>query len=350
MKKRVLVTGGMGYIGSHTVVDLLTNDFDVVIADNLYNSNLKVLEFIYEITGRKPVFYQVDLTDPELTENVFDHEEAFDVVIHFAALKSVGESVEIPLRYFENNLISLLNILHCMEKYKCENIVFSSSATIYGDPDSVPIRETDRKKDALSAYGSTKQMGEEILEKIAKAGKIKAISLRYFNPVGAHSSGLLGEYPSLKPNNLMPIISKVATGEIDQLTIYGNDYDTPDGTCLRDYIHVVDLADAHVKSCRKMLDVSYNADFKEINLGTGIPYSVLDLIKSFEAVNHLKLNYVFGPRRPGDAVALYADPGLANKFLNWKAERNIDDMVRDSWNWEKRIYGMAASADNLVKK
>lgn len=337
MKRKVLVTGGLGFIGSHTVVELLQKDYEVVIADNLSNSRLFILDRIKSITGKCPEFYQIELCDSASVNRLFDGEKKFDAIIHFAAFKAVGQSMNEPLKYFRNNLISLLNLLEAMEVRNYKNLVFSSSATVYGDPDQLPVNEITEFKKALSAYGSTKQMGEEILEKIAATGKIKVISLRYFNPVGAHSSGLIGELPLGKPNNLMPFITQTAIGKQDKLIVYGKDYETTDGTCVRDYIHVVDLAMAHVKSCDKLIS-SENSFFCEVyNIGTGKGNSVLEILNCFEKENNLKLKYEFGERRPGDAAIVYADITKAKENLEWEAEKELKDMVIDSWNWEKQL-------------
>jgi UDP-glucose 4-epimerase len=281
------------------------------------------------------------LCDSAAINLLFRTENKFDAVIHFAAFKAVGESMRLPLKYFRNNLVSLMNLLDVMQVYQCRNIVFSSSATVYGAPDELPVKETTPFKKALSAYGSTKQMGEEILEKIAGTGSLNVISLRYFNPVGAHPSGLIGELPLGRPNNLMPFVTQTAIGKQEQLTVYGNDYETPDGTCVRDYIHVVDLAKAHVKSCDKLLSVDKQVPFDIYNIGTGFGISVLEIIKCFEKENRIKLKYVIGERRYGDAAAIYADVTKASEVLNWKAEKTLADMVTDSWRWEKQLGGIS---------
>ena len=338
MKEKILVTGGIGYIGSHTVVELLQHGYDVVIADNLCNSNFGVLESIETITQKHPFFYNIDVCNKAALSSLFEKEEPFDAVIHFAAYKAVAESVQKPLKYFKNNLQSLLNLLECMLAVGCSNIVFSSSATVYGDPDELPVKETSTYKKSLSAYGSTKQMGEDVLEKTVSAENVKAISLRYFNPAGAHESTLIGELPLGTPNNLMPFITQTAIGKIKQLTVYGNDYDTADGSCIRDYIHVMDLAKAHVKSCERMIENKMEAAYEVFNIGTGIGFSVLELINSFKKENNVQLNYTIGPRRAGDAAAIYADVSKANTVLHWKAEKNMVDMVKDSWRWEMKLH------------
>lgn len=338
MKKKILVTGGMGYIGSHTVVELLQHGYEVVIADNLVNAQERVLQHIDTITGKKPLFYCMDVCNREALIQLFEQEKYFDTVIHFAAFKAVAESVQQPLKYFRNNLGSLISLLECMQQYACTNIVFSSSATVYGDPDVLPVTETTPFKKALSAYGSTKQMSEEILEKAAATVIVKAISLRYFNPVGAHGSGLLGELPSGTPNNLMPFVTQTAIGKLKQLTVFGNDYPTPDGFCVRDYIHVVDLAKAHVKACERMIGSKENKPYEVFNIGTGKGLSVMEVIRAFEKENNLQLQYIIGERRVGDAAAIYAAVEKANSILQWRAEKNIADMVKDAWRWEKALH------------
>lgn len=335
MKKKILVTGGLGFIGSHTVVELINGGFEPIIADNLYNSELFILDRINQITGVNPIFENIDLTDFEATKALFQKYPDIELVIHFAAYKAVGESMTEPIKYFKNNLISLLNIADCIQNSKSGKIVFSSSATVYGDAENLPIYENEPLKPALSAYGSTKQMGEEILEKISSANKVKAISLRYFNPVGAHPSSLIGELPRGIPNNLMPYITQTAIGKRDELTIFGNDYSTPDGTAIRDFIHVVDLAIAHVRACERML--SEDSDFKNYevyNIGTGNGVSVLELIKAFEKVNSIKLPYVFGNRRAGDTECNFAHVSKATELLKWKAKYSVFDMVKHAWQWE----------------
>jgi UDP-glucose 4-epimerase len=336
-KKKILVTGGLGFIGSHTSVALIKAGFEVVIMDDLSNSQLFILDNIEKIAGVKPAFYKIDMKDNEKLREFFNSEKNIDAVIHFAASKAVGESMEKPLKYFRNNIFSLVNLLDAMELHKIRNIVFSSSATVYGDPDELPATENTALKPALSAYGSTKQMGEDILQKVAATGKIDAISLRYFNPVGADSSALLGELPIGTPNNLMPFVTQVAAGIREKLTVFGNDYDTPDGTCVRDYIHVTDLAEAHVKSCEKLLNNKVENNYEVFNIGTGNGISVLEIIKAFEKYNRIKLNYTIGARRPGDAPSIYADASLAANVLGWKAVLGLKDMVTSAWEWQKKI-------------
>jgi UDP-glucose 4-epimerase len=336
MKKSILITGGLGFIGSHTAIELIQEGFDVVIVDNQVNSESFILDRIEQITGYLPVYYCLDVCDELAIEQIFENHQ-IDAVIHFAALKAVGESVEKPIKYFKNNINSLLSILSVMEMFNCSSIVFSSSATVYGDADKFPIDETFLFKKSLSAYGSTKQFGEDILEKVSKSSTIKSMALRYFNPVGAHPSGLLGELPIGKPNNLMPYLTQFAANKLENFTVYGNDYSTKDGTCLRDYIHVVDLAKAHVKSCIYLLENSNVKSFDAINIGTGKANSVFELIAKFEEVNYVKLNYKIGNRRLGDAEVIYGSVDKAYNVLNWKAELTLNDMVRDAWNWQLNI-------------
>lgn len=334
---KVLVTGGMGFIGSHTVVELIESGYEPVIADDLSNAELFILDNIQAITGKRPVFYEIDVADTNSLSHVFKTEKNITQVIHFAAFKAVGESYHQPLKYFRNNLLSLINLLEVMNANDCKRIVFSSSATVYGDPDEVPVKETAAIKKALSSYGSTKQMGEEILEKVVQAGGLNAIALRYFNPVGAHASGLLGELPKGVPNNLMPYITQVAAGVREQLTVFGNDYDTPDGTCIRDYIHVVDLAKAHVSACNRLAALSVSDSYEAFNIATGNGVSVKELIECFEASNGVKVNYTIGARRKGDTPVLFADPTNANRVLQWQATLGIEAMVTSAWNWQKNI-------------
>ncbi len=326
----VLVSGGMGYIGSHTTVELLNAGFDVVIADDLSNSKELVKDRIEKITGKTTKFYKVDLTNEEEAEKVF-LENDIDSVIHFAAFKAVGESVEKPLEYYYNNITSALVMLRLMRKYNCKNFVFSSSATVYGDAKIVPITE-DSPLSATNPYGRTKLMIEDMLRDIAKADPTLNVAiLRYFNPVGAHKSGTIGEDPNGIPNNLMPYITKVAVGELKKLRVFGNDYPTHDGTGVRDYIHVVDLAQGHVKALEKL---KTNPGLVTYNLGTGNGYSVLDVVKAFAEASGREIPYEIVDRRPGDIATCYADPKLANEELGWTAERGIKEMCEDSWRWQ----------------
>ena len=334
----ILVTGGAGYIGSHTLVELLAEGHDVFVIDNLCNSSRKALERVEKISGKKVPFCEVDMRDREGLEKVFA-ENSFDCCIHFAGLKAVGESVVKPWEYYENNVYGTLILVDVMRRHGCRNIIFSSSSTVYGDPDSIPVTEKSPKKECTNPYGRTKSMLEDILSDLnaadVRTGAEKpwnVVLLRYFNPIGAHPSGLIGEDPSGIPNNLMPYITQVAVGKRELLHVFGNDYDTPDGTGVRDYIHVVDLARGHVKA---LAAIERNCGVAVYNLGTGKGYSVLDIVKAFEKASGVKIPYVIDPRRPGDIAANYADPSKAEKELGWKASFGIEDMCRDSWNWQK---------------
>ncbi len=328
---RILVTGGMGYIGSHTVVELLNNSDEVIIIDNLVNSSEKVLENIRQITKKDAKFYNFDLRNKHLLQAVFS-ENQIDAVIHFAGFKAVGESVEKPIKYYDNNIMSTLVLCEVMSEYNVKKMVFSSSATVYGSPKSLPIKE-DFELSTTNPYGSSKLMIENILTDLQKSDDEWAIVLlRYFNPVGAHASGLIGEDPKGIPNNLMPYIAKVAIGELECLNVFGDDYYTHDGTGVRDYIHVVDLALGHLKALDK---IKNDAGLFIYNLGTGQGYSVLDMVKSFERVNNVKVEYKIAPRRPGDVASCYADPSKAKKELNWVAKRGIDEICKDEWNFIK---------------
>jgi UDP-glucose 4-epimerase len=336
-KKKVLITGGLGYIGSHTAVELMLSGHDVVIADDLSNSRYFILDRIEKITHHRPVFYQMDVCDKKQLEELFTKETPVDIAIHFAAFKAVAESVTDPLKYYRNNIDSLLSLLEQMQEAGCSNLVFSSSATVYGMPQELPLKESTAFSKSLSAYGSTKQICEDMLEKVCQAGKLDAISLRYFNPVGAHESALIGELPLGTPNNLMPFITQTAIGKQNQLIVYGKDYPTPDGTCIRDYIHVVDLAKAHLAACESLVEKKNQPSYDVFNIGIGKGLSVMEMISTFEEVNGIKLNYHMGDRRPGDAAEVYADVTKAEKILKWKAEKNTRDMVKDAWRWEKAI-------------
>lgn len=325
----ILVTGGAGYIGSHTCVELLEKGEEIVIVDNFSNSKPEVLDKIKDITGKKFKFYEVDLLDKTKLEKVFQ-DNHIEEVIHFAGLKAVGESVKKPIEYYHNNITGTLVLLELMKKYNCKKIVFSSSATVYGNPKTVPIKE-DFPLSTTNPYGSTKLMIEQILKDVAVAdNEFSCILLRYFNPIGAHESGLIGENPNGIPNNLMPYIARVATGQYEKLNVFGNDYDTPDGTGVRDYIHVVDLAKGHIKAIEKARNMK---GVEAYNLGTGKGYSVLDLVKTFEKVNNVTVKYEIVPRRPGDIAICYADTSKAREELGWVAEKDIEDMCRDTWNF-----------------
>jgi UDP-glucose 4-epimerase len=339
--KKILVTGGLGFIGSHTVVELQKEGFQVVIIDDLSNSSIKVLEGITEITGQSPIFEQLDLKEKSSVEQFFKIHNDIEGVIHFAASKAVGESVDKPLLYYENNLNTLIYILKEVVNLEVSNFIFSSSCTVYGQADELPILEKAPVKKAESPYGNTKQIGEEIILDTSKVyNRFKAISLRYFNPIGAHESAKIGELPLGVPQNLVPFITQTAAGLRDQLSVFGNDYPTPDGTCIRDYIHVVDLAKAHVVALKRLLDKSNVSNYEVFNIGTGKGSSVLEVIQSFEKVSGLKLNYKIAPRRSGDVIQAYADTTKSNNELGWKATLSLDDAMRTAWNWEKQIRNL----------
>jgi len=334
---KILVTGGTGFIGSHTVVELQQKGYDVIVVDNLSNSTIEVLDNIQKITGIRPEFEQFDLADEKLTSAFFRKHTEINAIIHFAAFKAVGESVEKPLMYYRNNLFSLLNILNGMKENGINNFVFSSSCTVYGQPDELPVKESSPIKKAFCPYGNTKQISEDIIFDTADVTDLKAIALRYFNPIGAHESALIGELPLGVPNNLIPYITQTAIGKREFLRVFGNDYDTPDGTPIRDYIHVVDLAKAHVIAVDRMLNGKMKKQCEIFNLGTGNGFSVLEVINSFEKVSGVKLNYKIVDRRPGDVIEVWADTSFANKELGWKAEKGLDEMMLSAWNWEKAL-------------
>lgn len=327
---RILVTGGAGYIGSHTVVELMQEGHEVVIVDNFYNSKPEALDNIAKITGKRPAFYEVDCCDLEAMEKVFQDNQ-IDGAIHFAGYKAVGESVQKPMEYYQNNLLSTLVLCQLLRKYNCKNLIFSSSATVYGNPHTVPIQEDFPLGPTTNPYGTTKLMIENILRDIyISDDQWNIVLLRYFNPIGAHESGLLGEDPNGIPNNLVPYISKVAVGELECLGVFGNDYDTPDGTGVRDYIHVVDLAKGHVKALKKLVG---DHGVYTYNLGTGHGYSVLDIVKAYEKANNVTINYEIKPRRAGDIATCYADPAKAREELDWVAEKTLEDMCKDAYNF-----------------
>ena len=337
MKKTVLVSGGAGFIGSHVTVELYQAGYDVVIADNLSNSDRTNYNGVCRILGVELPFVEMDFCDKAAVDRLF-REYRIDAAIHFAAFKAVGESVSEPLKYYRNNLFSFLNLLQAAKENGGCNILFSSSATVYGEPEKSPVTERTPRQEATSPYGNTKQMCEDFLRDCVKAYPcIKGIALRYFNPIGAHPSALVGELPRGVPNNLVPFITQTAIGKRECLSVFGNDYPTTDGTCLRDYIDIVDLAKAHVAAVRRMLDGRMEQDYEIYNVGTGTPLSVLELINAFEKGNSVKLNWKFAPRREGDVTAIWADPTLANEKLGWKAERNVEDTVRAAWEWEKAL-------------
>ncbi|MFO8088184.1 MAG: UDP-glucose 4-epimerase GalE [Bacteroidales bacterium] len=336
--KKILVTGGAGYIGSHTVVELQQEGYEVVVVDNLSNSTAGVMDQIASITGRKPDLEVFDLSDRTQTLDFFRRHQDVAGVIHFAAFKAVGESVAFPLRYYRNNMFSLINILEGIQEQGITSLVFSSSCTVYGQPDELPVAENAPVKKAESPYGNTKQIAEEIIGDQAGAVQgFKSVLLRYFNPIGAHDSGLIGELPLGVPDNLVPFITQTAIGKRKQLKVFGDNYNTPDGTAVRDYIHVVDLAKAHVVALDRLLK-GYNQDDTEVfNLGTGKGTSVLEAVKMFEKVSGVSLNYEITGRRPGDVEQVWADTSYANRELGWKAERNLEDMMRTAWIWEKKL-------------
>jgi len=341
MAKKILVTGGTGYIGSHTTVELQEAGYDVVIVDDLSNSGIEVLDHIEEITGIRPVFEQLNLSDPDKTDDFFGRHQDIVAIIHFAASKAVGESVQIPLHYYRNNLVSLINILDCQLKYKIPNIVFSSSCTVYGQPEKLPVTELTPRKDAESPYGNTKRVNEDILRDTIRAyPQLKGIALRYFNPIGAHPSALIGELPLGVPQNLIPFITQAAAGLRGELKVFGDDYDTADGSPVRDYINVVDLAKAHVIAIRRLLEGKNKSGYEVFNLGTGNGYSVLEIVKGFEKATGVRLNYKIVARRAGDIEKIWADTTYANEELGWKAGKSLDETLLSAWNWEKRIRGI----------
>jgi UDP-glucose 4-epimerase len=338
MAKKILVTGGVGYIGSHTVVELINVGYEVVIVDDLSNSQSDVIDRIKEITGVEVSLHVFDLCDKSKLDVFFQAETGFDGIIHFAAKKAVGESVQKPLFYYQSNLISLMNLLDAMNANNIKNFVFSSSCTVYGQPDKLPVSEATPRKEAESPYGNTKKISEDIIRDFASVNAAKStIALRYFNPVGAHESGLIGELPNGVPNNLMPFISQTAIGLRQELKVFGGDYPTPDGSAIRDYIHVVDLAKAHVISLARLIDDKQPANYEFFNLGTGSGCSVLEVIHAFEEVNKVKVNFKVVDRRAGDIVQIYADTTIANNELGWKTEKSLDDMVKSTWKWEQKL-------------
>ena len=332
--KKILVTGGLGFIGSHTVVELQNSGFEVVIIDNLYNTTIDVLKNIESITGKQPEFHNIDLRNQKIVQDFFKNNSP-DGVIHFAASKAVGESVDNPLLYYENNISSLVYLLQEMERYELSNFIFSSSCTVYGQADELPITENAPIKSAESPYGNTKQIGEEIIKESCKAYGLKAIALRYFNPIGAHHTAKIGELPIGVPQNLIPFVTQTAAGIRKELSVFGDDYPTPDGTAIRDYIHVVDLAKAHITALKRLMEDNNKKDFEVFNIGTGKGSSVLEVIKAFEKVTNTKLNYKIVGRREGDITAAYADTTLANKELGWKNEKTLEDALLSAWKWQK---------------
>jgi len=334
--QKVLVTGGSGYIGSHTLVSLIEAGFDVVSADNHVNSYPTSIASVEKITGAKVHHHEIDLCDPKATADLFSAHPDIYAVIHFAALKAVGESVQQPLRYFKNNINSLLNVLSQVEEHKVEHFIFSSSCTVYGQASELPVTEQTEMKDAESPYGRTKQIGEYILKDFSAYKGLNVLSLRYFNPAGAHHTGLIGEAPKVEALNLVPVITETAIGRRDLLHVHGADYDTRDGSCIRDYIHVMDLADAHTKALQYMIRHKGPVGYEVFNLGIGAGVSVLEAIKAFEHVSGQALNYKIGPRRPGDVVAIYANFDKARNLLGWSPQYGIEDIMRSAWQWEQK--------------
>lgn len=334
---KILVTGGCGYIGSHTIVDLLENGYEVICADNNSRSNALILDGVQQITGKKIKNYKVDLCNYDDTNAIFEENNDISGIIHFAAYKAVGESVEQPLAYYENNLQSLINLLKCVDQFGISHFVFSSSCTVYGNPDHIPVTEQTPQKNAESPYGATKQMSEKIIEDLAKVSNANYILLRYFNPAGAHPSSLIGELPLGRPQNLVPAITQTAIGKIDKMFVHGTDYDTRDGSCIRDYIHVCDLADAHTKALQYLEESKNKLSCEVFNLGSGDGSSVLEAINAFEKVSGVKLNYEIGPRRAGDVIAIYANNDLAKKELGWSTKFSLEDIMATAWKWELKL-------------
>lgn len=333
--KKVLVTGGAGYIGSHTIVELLRRGYQVAALDNFVNSRRFILSRIEKISAKDIAFYELDMADQAALAKVFKKEKDISAVIHFASLKAAGQSVAEPLRYYRNNLFSLLNLLAVMEKFQVNSLIFSSSACVYGRPERLPVAEDAPIAEPANPYGNIKKISEEIIRDLHAANRsFSAVLLRYFNPIGAHPSGLIGELPVGEPNNLVPFIAQTASGIRKQLKVFGSDYNTPDGTGVRDYLHIMDLADAHIAAMEYIF--KNRQQVEAFNLGTGQGHSVLEIIKRFENVNGLKVNYKIVGRRPGDPAAVYADPGKANKYLKWQAQRSLDQALADAWNWEKK--------------
>jgi UDP-glucose 4-epimerase len=334
---KIVVTGGLGFIGSHTVVELQNEGFEVIVIDNLSNSSEKVLDGIYAITGKMPIFEKIDLRDKISVQNIFEKYNDISGVIHFAASKAVGESVENPLLYYENNIHTLVYLLQELEKLSIASFIFSSSCTVYGQAEKMPITENASVQPAMSPYGNTKQIGEEIIADVAKVSNINAILLRYFNPIGAHSSAEIGELPIGVPQNLVPFITQTAIGLREQLSVYGDDYATPDGTAVRDYIHVVDLAKAHVMALQRLLKKQNIEKVETFNLGTGTGTSVLEVITTFEKMSNQKLNYKIVGRREGDITSAYANTDKANTVLGWKAQLSLEEALTSAWKWEQKI-------------
>ncbi|ASB50091.1 UDP-glucose 4-epimerase GalE [Alkalitalea saponilacus] len=341
MKKQILVTGGTGYIGSHTVVELQEAGFEVVIIDNLSNSNIEVLDAIKKITGQSPGFEKLDLACKKSTADFFEKYNKIEAIIHFAAYKAVGESVQKPLDYYQNNLNSLMNLLENMKRHQIQHLVFSSSCTVYGQPDKLPVTESTPRKPAESPYGNTKAICEDILRDFSNVNpEINCVALRYFNPIGAHPSALIGELPLGVPNNLVPFITQTAAGIRKELSVFGNDYNTPDGTAIRDYINVVDLSQAHVVSINRLIEGKHKANYEFFNIGTGNGFSVMQLVKTFIEVNKVNLPYKITDRRAGDIEKIWADTSYANSELGWKAQKSIEETLQSAWEWEKNVRNL----------
>lgn len=351
MSKKVLVTGGTGYIGSHTLVDLIENGYDVISVDNNSRSTIGMMEGVEKITGKKIKNYKVDLCNFEETRAIFEENPTIIGVIHFAAYKAVGESVEKPLLYFHNNMQSLINVMQCIQDFNIPNFVFSSSCTVYGNPDKIPVTENTPRKQAESPYGLSKQMGEQMIESFAASNKkTNSILLRYFNPAGAHASALIGELPIDRPQNLTPVITQTAIGKIAQLTVFGNDYATRDGSCIRDMIHVCDLAHAHTLALNYLIKGKNKSNCEVFNIGSGDGITVLESIKAFEETTGEKLNYVIGSRRPGDVIAIYANNDKAKNELGWIPKHDIKDIMRSAWKWEQYIEKLPTHLDLTNKR
>lgn len=335
--KKILVTGGCGYIGSHTIVDLIQNGYDVVSVDNNSRSGTRLMEGIEKITGKKVKNYKVDLCNFDDTHAIFAENEDIIGVIHFAAYKAVGESVVKPMMYYENNMGSLINLLRCIEEFKTPYFVFSSSCTVYGSPDTIPVTEENPEKPAESPYGATKQMGERMIRDFTRIAPVRSALLRYFNPAGAHPTNLIGEFPIDKPQNLTPVITQTAIGKMQHMQVFGDDYPTRDGTCIRDFIHICDLAHAHTLALKFLMEKSLGLECDVFNLGTGDGITVLEAIQAFEKVTSQKLNYSIGPRRPGDIMAIYANRNKAEEELGWTPKFNLEDIMKTAWQWEQKL-------------
>ena len=340
MSKKILVTGGLGYIGSHTVVELFHRNYEVVIIDNLSNSRIEILDGIREITGKTPLLEVFDLCDQAKTLTFLEKHKDIEAIIHFAAFKSVGESVKDPLKYYRNNILSLIHLLEGMVRFNLRNFVFSSSCTVYGQPDKLPVSENSPIQEAFSPYGNTKQISEEILIDSVRSNNLSCISLRYFNPIGAHPSSLIGELPLNVPDNLVPFITQTAAGIRQELKVFGNDYNTPDGSCIRDYLYVGDLAEAHVAAIERLISGKNKNPLEVFNLGTGKGVSVLEIIHAFEKATGQKINYTLTERRPGDVEKVWADASLANKELGWEASTSLEETLLTAWNWEKKYRNL----------